>query len=136
MSEHFYPIKFSKIAPTKDKFEIKQSKTGPGLFTLMPFNEGGVIAEITGFLVKEPDETTIQLGHYQHLYDPYFAENLNHSCDPNIEINFPILVALRRIEVGEELRFDYEITEQSLVKPFKCRCGAENCRGLIEGWGK
>ena len=32
------------------------------------------------------------------------------------------LVAIKNIEIGEEITFDYESTEEELVSPFKCEC--------------
>jgi uncharacterized protein len=37
------------------------------------------------------------------------------------------------IEVGEELTFDYAMTDSSEYDEFKCFCGKENCRGKITG---
>lgn len=61
------------------------------------------------------------------------AERFNHSCDPNVGVKGQILVQARRaIVAGEELTFDYETTDVSMT-PFECRCGAANCRQLIDG---
>lgn len=61
------------------------------------------------------------------------AERFNHSCDPNLGIQGQIVVLSRRaIAAGEELTFDYETTDFD-PGGFECRCGAEDCRGLIDG---
>ncbi|VDK42176.1 unnamed protein product [Anisakis simplex] len=65
---------------------------------------------------------------------------INHSCDPNcrsekwtvdrrLRIGF---FAIKRIAVGEELVFDYQL-ELYGRKAQRCFCGAPNCRGLIGG---
>ncbi len=75
-----------------------------------------------------------------------FDNNLNHSCNPNCYIKFdeqnpnqPVLVALRDIEKGEELSFDYNTTDYNLKDPrctdnFHCHCNAPNCLGEIKGY--
>jgi len=57
----------------------------------------------------------------------------NHSCDPNVGVVGQIvLVARRPIGVGEELTFDYD-TVETAETPFECRCGARECRRIIDG---
>ena len=60
----------------------------------------------------------------------------NHSCDPNAGINGQIfLVAMRDIEKGEQITFDYAMTlhhtEGVGRYELKCLCGSKNCRGTI-----
>ncbi|MDP1546488.1 MAG: SET domain-containing protein-lysine N-methyltransferase [Anaerolineales bacterium] len=58
----------------------------------------------------------------------------NHSCDPNLGFTGQIgLAAMRDIEAGEELRFDYAMCDGSPYDEFDCRCGSANCRGKITG---
>lgn len=59
---------------------------------------------------------------------------INHSCDPNAGIVGQItLVALRDIEAGEEICFDYATTDGSAYDEFDCRCGTALCRGRVTG---
>lgn len=61
------------------------------------------------------------------------AEFFNHSCDPNCGIRGQIaLVAMRDIEPGEELTFDYSMAED-YDQQFDCHCGATDCRRIIRG---
>jgi hypothetical protein len=63
---------------------------------------------------------------------------LNHSCDPNTEVMAEWdpearavrawWVALRDIEPGEEITYDYAFTAE-VAEP--CACRAPRCRGLI-----
>ena len=59
----------------------------------------------------------------------------NHSCDPNLGFSGQIgLVAMRDIEAGEELTFDYKLDVNSSSeqkKRYACRCKAPNCRGTM-----
>ena len=68
------------------------------------------------------------------------ARFINHSCDPNceaiIEKGHIYIDALRTIHPGEELAYDYayersdDHTEEDEAL-YKCRCGADSCRGTI-----
>lgn len=68
------------------------------------------------------------------------ARFFNHSCDPNcesvIENRRVFIDAIRDIEPGEELTYDYQIGREPDDPPnvdeiFACRCGAPNCRGTM-----
>jgi len=55
----------------------------------------------------------------------------NHSCDPNIGFSNSITyIAIRDIEAGEELVFDYAFCE-TFYNGFDCHCGSEACRHKI-----
>jgi uncharacterized protein len=58
----------------------------------------------------------------------------NHSCDPNaeavIEKGHIWLIALKPIQKGEEITFDYNFPLFDYEKR-PCRCGTEKCRGWI-----
>lgn len=65
---------------------------------------------------------------------------INHSCDPNcvawIEGQHIWIDALRDIEKGEELAYDYEydfLPEYTVedLDFYRCECGSRNCRGTI-----
>lgn len=58
----------------------------------------------------------------------------NHSCDPNASFDESgMLVALRDIEQGEEITFDYR-AHPIPASPwnFQCCCGAKGCAGWID----
>jgi SET domain-containing protein len=58
----------------------------------------------------------------------------NHSCSPNLGFFGQIgLVALRDIELDEELTFDYAMSDGSPYDEFECYCGSTNCRKKITG---
>jgi SET domain-containing protein len=69
------------------------------------------------------------------------ARWINHSCDPNCEAsedddNRVFIHALRDIEAGEELNYDYglvvdERRTPALKRAYGCRCGAGACRGTM-----
>ena len=68
------------------------------------------------------------------------ARWINHSCDPNCDAVIDggriWIDAIRDIEPGEELAYDYayELEERhtpAAKKKYPCHCGAQNCRGTI-----
>ncbi|XP_044756994.1 histone-lysine N-methyltransferase ash1 [Coccinella septempunctata] len=66
---------------------------------------------------------------------------VNHSCEPNCEMQkwqvngqFRMaLFALRDIEAGEELTYDYNFSLFNPAEGQECKCGSEMCRGVIGG---
>jgi SET domain-containing protein len=69
------------------------------------------------------------------------ARFINHSCDPNCEVVIEegrvFIHALRDIEPGEELLYDYWYTTDEsysmsdLRRIYPCRCMAAKCRGTL-----
>jgi hypothetical protein len=59
--------------------------------------------------------------------------HLNHSCEPNLGLQGQVVfVAMRDITAGEELTFDYAMTDDEPCE-MECRCGSDTCRKLITG---
>lgn len=65
---------------------------------------------------------------------------INHGCDPNcesvIEDRRVFVEAIRTIQPGEELKYDYSIGRddddpENVDEIYACRCGASNCRGTM-----
>lgn len=66
--------------------------------------------------------------------DPGPADWVNHSCSPNAGLRGQIsLVALRTIKAGEEVCFDYGMSDGSDYDEFDCECGTSHCRGRVTG---
>ena len=62
------------------------------------------------------------------------GDSINHSCEPNCGAgNATQIVAMRDIEPGEELTFDYAMTDGSDYDEFECLCGSHMCRGIVSG---
>jgi len=63
------------------------------------------------------------------------ARLINHSCNPNCEVEGKGLklwiVAIKDIQKGEELSYDYGFGYDEDYKQFVCKCGAKNCVGYI-----
>jgi SET domain-containing protein len=68
------------------------------------------------------------------------ARFINHGCDPNcesvVEDRHVYIEALRTIQPGEELKYDYSIGRDAddpldVDTVYACRCGATACRGTM-----
>jgi hypothetical protein len=68
------------------------------------------------------------------------ARFINHGCDPNCESTVKerrvFIEAIRTIQPGEDLAYDYQIGRdsddaQDIDQVFACHCGAPSCRGSM-----
>jgi hypothetical protein len=97
------------------------------------FRLGDVVFRFDEFERRQQrDRDTVQHPRGGHVYHPLLARTA-HSCEPNCCISFPTsaMVAIRPIEAGEAITYDYETTEAWFSHPFWCRCGSRRCRGRI-----
>ncbi len=87
------------------------------------------------FLFIASNRTVIDAG-----VDGNEARYINHSCAPNcetvIERSRVFIEAIRNIEAGDELGYDYQLTWESTDDPielnnYACHCGAKRCRGTM-----
>jgi len=95
--------------------------------------------ELTSFsageMLSEPNYLTVQIGKNEHItLVPQFLQYVNHSCEPNVFFNTKSmkLVCIKKIEVGDELRFFYPSSEWEMAQSFICNCGAQDCLKLIQ----
>lgn len=128
------------------KMEIRESKIHRrGVYALERIPARRKVIEYTGERISRRETKRRGLGNITYLFtlDNYWtidgafggsgAEIINHSCDPNLTsciMRGHILYISRRvIRPGEELTVDYRFSDD--VDPVKCKCGAKNCRGVI-----
>ncbi len=132
----------------KEKYDIephlfvKQSPVaGNGLFTSRSFKKGDAVFVMKGptinFHPKNKEESLTLpniVGLDKDLYiDPIYPYVcINHRCDPNLAVGNDgvTYIALRDISAGEELTFDYSISEHTDWE-MDCNCGSINCRKVI-----
>jgi uncharacterized protein len=128
------------------RLRIGRSPTGLGLFATKPIKRAGYIATYRGRLLstEEADRREGRGARYMFKLNSRWtidgsprwnlARYINHSCQPNAK---PIgrkggiaIVALRGIESGEEITYDYgrEYLDKFL-KSKGCRCAA--CRQKV-----
>jgi SET domain-containing protein len=139
-------------------YEVRRSRIhGSGVYAVRPIRKGTRIVEYLGdrishqeadaryefkgqddghtFLFVVDGDTVIDAG-----VGGNEARYINHSCAPNcdtvIEGGRVYIEALRNIEPGEELGYEYGLTWETTDDPgelanYACHCGALECRGTM-----
>jgi len=97
--------------------EIREGKTGKGLFTTKTYNKGNIVHTLSGEIFEHPTRESIHIGNNKHIYDEY-GIFMNHSFTPNIVIDNYSMVALSDIKANDELTFNYNDTEINMANPF------------------
>jgi len=130
---------------TSEKIEERDSKIGRGAFAIAPISEyepvavwGGIVCRRSEFSALPAIFITnaVQIGLDDYLVQPLLVagDRINHSCEPNCGMaGDRTLVAMRQIAVGEEITYDYAMSDASDYDEFLCRCGCATCRGKITG---
>ena len=149
----------AKLAARAAKLiKVRRSKVhGQGVFALQRIRKGTRIIEYVGDRISHAranrryddhdanDNHTFLFAVDRNVVidatvDGNDSRFINHSCDPNCESNIEkrrvFVDAIRTIEVGEELNYDYQIGRERDDPPnvdviYACRCGAKDCRGTM-----
>jgi SET domain-containing protein len=121
-------------------------KGGYGVFAIAPIGAGEVLLAWGGDVLTAEEFSKQPVRVQQHSLqieeDLYLvpsgadepADYVNHSCEPNAGMRGQIvLVALRDIDPGEEVCYDYATSDGGPYDEFDCACGAPSCRGKITG---
>jgi hypothetical protein len=140
----------SSYLSSKLEGRLKADKSGNSIFAIEPINKGELVAVFGGVVYEW--ETFIHLPERERMLclqveDRHFlvprpigeGDYVNHSCNPNAGLSGQIgLVAMRDIKIGEEVCFDYAMSDTMPYDEFECVCGDTNCRGSISGndWQK
>src|SRR5438874_6658804 len=119
---------------------------GIGVFALDPIPANTTVAGFGGHVVDSRELENLGEAvrvHALQIDDDLFlasvppfdpADYVNHSCDPNCGIVGSVLMVTRRAVVpGEELCFDYAMTDSDDYDEFTCRCGTAQCREVVRG---
>jgi SET domain-containing protein len=124
----------------------KSNIESEGCYTTEPIKKGAFVVEYTGqrLTVEEADALydkyyrtfLFGLSDGKHVIDGHGpAAFINHSCDPNCEADEVdgriVIIALRDIQAGEELTYDYSLYDGDLDDPAPCHCGTPACRGSM-----
>jgi len=131
-----------------NKFLIKNSKHGQGLFTTIPFPANEILFRFEGKSIskevatKHPNNSKLlQISADKYLdLGFHYSVFANHSCNPNCyvktSINTAFLISLRPIKTGDELFFDYSITSTDTLDTWQmnCKCDKFACRRVISGF--
>ncbi|KAL4636164.1 histone-lysine N-methyltransferase ASH1L isoform X1 [Arapaima gigas] len=131
---------------------------GWGIRTKEPLRSGQFIIEYLGEVVSEQEFRKRMIEQYYTHSDHYClnldsgmvidsyrmgneARFINHSCEPNCEMQkwsvngvYRIgLFALKDMDSGTELTYDYNFHSFNTEEQQVCKCGSESCRGIIGG---
>lgn len=120
--------------------EVRQTgDKGQGVFSTRNFAKNEIV--IVGKPVSESDVRTwqtLQMDIDTHVRMDVPFELVNHSCDPNCglklnKFNGYNLVALKSIRAGDEITFDYCMSEWISIAVESCQCNSDICRKTIRG---
>lgn len=131
-----------------DDLDLEESPIdGLGLFATKKIKKGTPISVFGGrvYTLEEMDsfpegsaigDDATQLDDYFFLGPLSEKEKewgffINHSCNPNTKVwRSVFLVAIKNIESGEEITFDYSHSNNKNLD-FECSCGSSVCRGFV-----
>ncbi len=137
-------MSFGWMSPKLARADI--TIAGQGTHALAEIAAGEVVAAFGGYMV--PADVFATLPAHRRSLSIQVADDLycvgseqpephdmvNHSCDPNCGIlGSTVLVAVRPIAPGEELCYDYAMSDGSPYDEFDCSCGTAACRRRITG---
>jgi hypothetical protein len=118
---------------------------GFGCVCTRPIKAGDTVAEWAGEILSINDlnrvaelrkRNCVQIGWDEFLtpIEVVAADYINHSCAPTCGISGDRnLVAIRDILIGEEITYDYAMTDSVQYDNFHCRCSSKGCRRLVTG---
>uniref|UniRef100_Q07RA7 Nuclear protein SET n=1 Tax=Rhodopseudomonas palustris (strain BisA53) TaxID=316055 RepID=Q07RA7_RHOP5 len=126
--------------PASKPYRVGRAKTGLGLFATQPIKKGTKIIRYFGPLLdchKEKDDAVENKYLFQlnkrWTIDGSIRKNIaryiNHSCKPNAESDVNprkkkiVIRAIKNIEPGEEINYDYGTDYfKEYLKPIGCKC--------------
>lgn len=141
----------SNSLPGSDSLQaIKVFEDQLGVIATRRFSKGEKVCDFSGYMTELKDANPYCL----QITDKLFLQGtgaiddfINHSCQPNCYAdfrgNFVSLLALKNIEIGEQLFFDYNTTELDMQEQervlkarcvFDCLCNSKNCVDKIKGF--
>jgi SET domain-containing protein len=149
------PAKTAVAAAGTRRVQVRRSGVhGKGVYAARAFAAGERIMEYTGEVItweealrRHPhDPSDPQHTFYFHIDEGHVIDGkehgnsakwINHACEPNCEsdeVGGRVFIhALRDIEAGEELFYDYRLViderhTAKLKRAYACHCGSTNCR--------
>jgi len=123
-------------------YRVGRSRTGLGLFATKPIKKGAKIVRYFGPLLdsRKKKDDAIENKYLFELNGRWtidgsvrknIARYINHACKPNAESDVKprkrkvIIRAIKNIEPGEEINYDYGTDYfKAYLKPIGCKCGA------------
>jgi SET domain-containing protein len=123
-------------------YRVGRSRTGLGLFATKPIKKGAKIVRYFGPLLdsKKKKDDAIENKYLFELNGRWtidgsvrknIARYINHACKPNAESDVKprkrkvVIRAIKNIEPGEEINYDYGTDYfKAYLKPIGCKCAA------------
>jgi uncharacterized protein len=123
-------------------YRVGRSRTGLGLFATKPIKKGAKIVRYFGPLLdcKKKKDDAIENKYLFELNGRWtidgsvrknIARYINHACKPNAESDVNprkrkvVIRAIKKIEPGEEINYDYGTDYfKAYLKPIGCKCDA------------
>ncbi|MFN2165013.1 MAG: SET domain-containing protein [Anaerolineae bacterium] len=124
----------------KTGLSVASCELGRGLFAGRPYRPGELILVLRGLRYDQGDPihlsalgaNLLQTGPRSYILPLPPGVFVNHSCNPNAGVHRNRrLIAIRAIEPGQEIRFDYSTTMDEDFWTMDCRCGENTCRRVI-----
>lgn len=133
------------MSTSYQKFQVKNTgKYGKGVFATMHIKAGEHVHVLDGKTLtlnelvkavltgKEAMNDPLQVGRRTYIDLNKISRMFNHSCNPNAGVRKRSeLFAIRDIQKGEEITYDYSQTISPTQWDMVCTCGTENCRKTI-----
>lgn len=133
--------------------KVKVSRSGinrKGVFCVRPLTKGEIICCWGGYIITKSEYGRLKRSGFKNIedYATVIADGLflissrqgrledddffNHSCEPNAGIKGQVMMAaMRDIDPGEEITYDYCMTDAGFSMAFSCHCGAGSCRKKV-----
>ena len=126
--------------PQNKPYRVGRSRTGLGLFATKPIKKGAKIVRYFGPLLdsKKKKDDAIENKYLFELNGRWtidgsvrknIARYINHACKPNAESDVRprkrkvVIRAIKNIEPGEEINYDYGTDYfKAYLKPIGCKC--------------
>jgi uncharacterized protein len=130
------------VLSSNKPYRIGRSRTGLGLFATKPIKKGAKIVRYFGPLLDSKNEKHDGIEN-KYLFElngrwtidgsvrKNIARYINHACKPNAESDVNVrkrrvvIRAIKKIEPGEEINYDYGTDYfKAYLKPIGCKCDA------------
>jgi uncharacterized protein len=114
---------------------------GRGIFITQPVKKGQKVLKFEGPIIswdeavernRQDHVVPVAADKYLDIYEP--ESLVNHSCSPSTGFsNNTTLIALRDLNSGEEITFDYSLVTVD-DWTMECNCGSTECRHTISNY--
>lgn len=100
------------------EIKINEAIGEKGLYATKFYSKSSVVFILEGELINKPTRESIRIGENLHIIDK-FGIYMNHSFEPTCKIESNNVIALKNIEPGEEINFNYNDNEVDMACPFQ-----------------